>query len=335
MALPKQVQAQANAVAEFDKSLQQPPAADPGTPQPEGPNAQAAPPQQVQEPAQPVVEPTKPQEDPEPTWRQRYLSLQGQFNKLVPALQGEVSDLKGMVADLQVQLQKAQTASPAPAPEPAVSEELVTKQDVEVFGEDLVNLARRVAKEESGKREGTLRQQISELQSQLAEAKGQVGEVAQNQALTAQQRFFKDLQRALPTWETVQATSECQAWLATRIPGTPATWDQALKDAAGRRDVDAVMEVFSTFFDKHPALNPNAPAPAKPTSSTARELERQVAPTRTAASAQPQAKTVYSAAEYERESMRLVRLMREGKRDESVQLQAELDAALAEGRIRP
>ena len=65
---------------------------------------------------------------------------------------------------------------------------------------------------------------------------------------TANELFLDGLTRALPTWKQVQATDECQAWLASRIPGSRATWNDSLLDAANRHDVDAVMEVFAADF---------------------------------------------------------------------------------------
>jgi hypothetical protein len=134
----------------------------------------------------------------------------------------------------------------------------------------------------------------------------------------------------------VQATAECQEWLGNRIPGTTVTWDMALKDAASRRDVKTVLEVFENFFSKHPTLNPSAPAPEPAPAPAKQELQRQVAPSKSSASA-PTANTkrTYTGAEYQVESNRLMRLMQKGALDEANRLEAELNAALVEGRVTP
>lgn len=329
MALPKQVQAQAAALEEYEKQVAAAKeAAEPKpteTP-PVDPPPDPKPVEQAKEPAN--AEPPK-SEDDSPTWRQRYLSLQGQYNSQVPTLQGQVQQLTEQVKQLTETLEQNQQ-KPADAPKQS---ELVTKTDVEAFGEDLVDLARRIAREEFGNRETKYIQKIEALEGQLAVAKGEVDNVAQSQARTANERFFDGLTAALPTWESVQATAECQDWLATRIPGTSATWDTALKQAAATRDVAAVVEVFEVFFEKHPELNPKAKAAAN---STKQELQRQVAPGKSSASsAQPTQKRVYTPSEYEAESMRQLRLMQTGKMDEAMRIESELNAALAEGRIRP
>lgn len=333
MALPKQVQAQADALEQYERqvaearSAQQPkPAEAPNNP-PKDPEASAPAPAPAPAPA----EAPKPSDDDSSTWRQRYLSLQGQYNSQVPALQQQVHTLTDSVAQLTQQL-KAKEA-PAPATEPDA--ELVTRKDVDAFGEDLVDLARRIAKEEFGKRESKYIKQIEALQGQLAEAKGQVGEVVETTAKSANERFFETLDARLPGWDKVQATAECQEWLGTRIPGTAVTWDAALKEAARARDVKAVLEVFEAFFEKHPTLNPKAPAPAP--APTKQELQRQVAPSKSAAAAPSvsSSKRVYTGAEYQAESNRLMRLMQQGKAAEVAQLEGELNAALAEGRVVP
>jgi hypothetical protein len=332
MALPKQVQAQADALEQYERQVadarkaNEPKPDDPPPDSPKDPQGSAPAPAPAPAPA----DPPKPADDDSNTWRQRYLSLQGQYNSQVPALQQQVQTLTESVSQLTQQLKVKEATPPEPAPEA----DLVTKKDVDAFGEDLVDLARRIAKEEFGKRETKYLKQIDALQGQLAEAKGQVGEVVESTAKSANERFFEALDSRLPGWDKVQATAECQEWLGTRIAGTTVTWDMALKDAAGRRDVKTVLEVFENFFAKHPTLNPNAAAPAP--APAKQELQRQVAPSKSSASS-PTANTKrsYTGAEYQAESMRLMRMMQKGQVEEAGRLDAELNAALAEGRVTP
>lgn len=332
MALPKQVQDQADALEAYEKAVAEAKATEPNQAVTQEAEPATEPVQQSQEPVS--AEPVKSVED-DPnslTWRQRYQSLQGQFNSQVPALQQQVRQMTDSVEQLTARLEAAEAAKAAPKePEPS---ELVTKTDVEAFGEDLVDLARRIAKEEFGRRESTYVKQIEALEGKLAEAKGTVGEVVQSQAASAQERFFENLTTALPTWEAVQATDQCQTWLSSRIPGSTATWNDALVGAAGRRDVSAVVEVFDAFFERYPALNPKA---KQQDADTARqELNRQVAPGKSSASTStPTSRRTYTGAEFQSESMRLMRLQQKGSNDDAARLDAELNAALAEGRVKP
>ena len=326
MALPKQVQAQADAVEQYEKQVAEAQAQEPT--QTDSPPIQPAP--FSDSPSEPAVDSSKPADPDSAAWRQRYLSLQGQYNSQVPALQQQVQQLSETLNHLTERLKAAEEATPQPAQE---SPELVTKIDVETFGADLVDLARRIAKDEFGKRESKYVKQIEALEGQLADATGKVGQVAQSQAQTVKDRFFEDLDRRVPGWDQVQATEECQTWLSTRIPGTSATWDQALKEAAAKRDVSAVEELFGAFYERHPTQDPRAKA--KPNSNR-QELQRQIAPGKsTAQAATPQSRRTYTGADYQAESMRLMRFMQKGQNDAATQLEAELNAALAEGRVVP
>ena len=328
MALPKQVAAQAAEVEAFEKQVAE--ARRPQEPKPEP----DAPPETQQEQAkesspQPVAAPSVKADD-SAVWEQRYRSLQGQYNAQVPVLQQQIRELTATVSTLTDELKREREAKQPAKQEPA---ELVTKSDVETFGEDLVDLARRIARDEFGRRESKYQERIEELKQELAQAKGQVGEVAQTQARSAQQSFFDALSAKLPNWEQVQATAECQDFLRSTIPGTRMTWDAALKQAGAERDLNAVLEVFGAFFAKHPTLDPNKAKQTQPAPS--KDLARQVAPGKSAASAAQPQKRVYTSAEYESEGDRVVKLMRTGQREEAMRLEQELDAALAEGRVMP
>lgn len=332
MALPKQVQAQIDAVEEFEKQVAEARAAD--EPKPESPPEQPTDsPQPEAQPREPeATDPVKQQDEDPAVWRQRYLSLQGQYNSQVPTLQRQVQQLTDTVSQLTEQLQASQQQKAVEEPEVSKSD-LVTKDDVETFGADLVDLARRIADEQFGKRESKYIRQIEALEEQLAEAKGQVGEVAQSQAQSAAERFFTDLDSTVPGWEQIQAAEESQAWLTSRIPGTSVTWDAALKDAAARRDIGAVKEVFDALFERHPHLDPKAKQRTNP---ARQELQRQVAPGKSSATnTTPQSRRSYTGADYQAESLRLLRLMKSGQIEEAGRLEAELNAALAEGRVTP
>ena len=315
MPAPEQLKRQEQYVEEFDKALAAA-AANP-TPEPE-----PEPPAPAPEPASPA---TPNNEDD--IWKQRYLSLQGVYNSQVPTLQKQVSDLTAMVSSL-----KEAQAARAPEPPPP-DNSLVTEKDVQAFGDDLVDMVRRVTKEQTRAYEA----EIAALKQKLQAAEQNVGQVVETQVQDRRQGFFAKLDGALPTWEAIQATPEAQAFLRTRIPGSTSTWNDVLVGASQRLDADAALEVFGTMLAANPKLNPNQPAQPQRREQARSELERQVAPQRSAAGAptQPAAGRTYTMKEYSDESMRVVRLMQAGKEKEAQALEAELNAALTEGRLKP
>lgn len=250
------------------------------------------------------------------------------FNQQVPALQQELKEVKE-------ELKKVTEAKATTPAEPAKPEgELVTDQDVTAFGSDLIDVIRRGARDEIAKMSERYENTIKSLETKLAAATQSVTQVAQSQAESAQSQFFETLEARLPNWEGIQGSAECQNWLGSHAPGTKYSWNDVLVSAAERHDVNAVMEVFDEFFKLHPALRPGQkPKPAPRNQS---ELERQVTPQKSHASAPTPAasKRVYTSQDYASESMKVIRLMQQGKRAEADALEAELNAAITENRIR-
>lgn len=318
MALPKQVQQQAKEAEEFDKLVEA--ANQPPTPAEEPPKEQVAAPAETKPPEQPKPEP----------WEQRYRSLQGQFNQMVPTLQAQIKELQGKLTELQ-------TKPPESPKSSEKLESLVSSKDVEAFGEDLVDLARRIAREEFGTRESGYKQEIAALREQLAATTGKVESVTEAASRTQGEMFYDRLTQALPNWQQLQSTDECQAWLATRVPGTQMIWNDALQSAAQAGSLDGVLEVFNEFIARHPQHNPKRPAPAPQPNPARAELQRQVAPakSRSAGSSAGGEKRVYTSAEYSAESMKQLRLFQSGQYDQASALEAELNAAVAEGRVQP
>lgn len=317
--LPKQLQAQADAAEQWDKSNNPQEVTEPAVKV--EPTSEAAPEPTVA-PAPVVQEPTKPAD---PQWEHKFKTLQGMYNAHVPALQQQVKELSAKVEELG----KAPPVKPAePDDKP-----LVTSQDEEAFGKDLLDVARRIAKEEFSRERKEYQKMISTLNDKLEKTSGKVGEVVESNQRNSFDAFLDKLANRLPNWEQIQATDECQTWLDTRVPGTHITWDAALKNAANNQDVGSVVEVFGEFFKQYPQHNP-----VKPSVEQKSGLESQVSPNKARGGqgpAAPAAKKIYSAQEYSDESMKQLRFTKAGKHKEAEAIERELNAALLEGRVTP
>lgn len=333
MGLPSQIQRQLEAAEQLQKQVYEPPA--PETTEETGdaaPNeSESQAPAVTQEPVAPAAEPKN---DEYAQLEQRYRSLQGMWQ----GMNARLAKAEEANAELLKKLDEATSKLSAAAPATAApkTSQLVTEQDAEAFGTDLIDLARRVAKEQFGEREQQLLGKIDKLEQLLAAQDQRLGSVAETQVATAQERFYAALDTALPTWEQIQATPECQTWLKSRVPGTRATWNDALVASAEEHDSARALEVFSTFLAAHPTLDPRRQKPAPEQSRKAEQLQRQVAPSKSgAATATPEGKKVYSAAEWSREMDRVVALGKARQYDEAAAIENELNAALAEGRVTP
>lgn len=334
MGLPAQIQRQLDAADEIHKQVYEAPPAQPAENDEAAPPPEAAgqPGSETPAPAAPAAEP---KHDEYAQLEQRYRSLQGMWQSATARLTKAEEANTELLKKLEEALKKLE-AAPAPAPSAASKSQLVTDQDAEAFGTDLIDLARRVAKEQFSEREQALMGQIEELKQRLTTQDQRLGTVAQTQVATAQERFYAALDSSLAQWEQIQATPECQEWLKSRVPGTRTTWNDALLAAADEHDAARAMEVFNTFLALHPKLDPRKSKETPPEPSRNEQLQRQVAPAKSGnASAPPAGKKVYSAAEWGSEMDRVVRMNKARQYDDATALENELNAALAEGRVTP
>jgi hypothetical protein len=299
MALPKQVEQEIAAIEALEKQMQAP-ATSEETPEVEQPSAVEPVAAEV-EPTQ-VVEPVAPEVD----WEHKYRTLAGKFDAEVPRLHAQVRELTEQIRSLQ-----STPPEPAKIQEPTGSR-LVTDHDRESFGDDLIDLQRRVAQEVAGKYE----QQIAALEQRLMQTGNQVGEMT----------FEQKLHRAVPDFEAINADPRWVAWLDEFSPELRGPRRTVAQQAYANGDIDGVLHYVNLFRAQT--------QPKKPDTRKS-ELERQVAPTRNAASgnaAAPQGKT-YSYAGWQTALSQVDALVARGKYVEAQQLEAELTAAVQQGRV--
>lgn len=321
MDLPKAIQAQLDEAAEIEKQLNQPET--PPEPTDTEPVADPAP-----EPAPDVVQQSEPasepkQEVPEDTWERRFKTLAGKYEAETPRLHQQIRDLQTQLESQAKALIELQSR-PVPAPEPV--KPLVTADDEESFGADLVNLMRRVASEATT----TVADRMARLEaaaSQINTLQQKVSEVSTSQAQTAEERFYAKIAEAVPDWQEVDKDDRWLAWLGEYDPILGAPRQNALNAAGEAMDSGRIIAMFNQWK----ALNvvPQQQAAAQ----TQAELQRQVAPSKSkATTATPATEKTWSADEYERAFD--PRLRATMSNDEVAKLQAEADRAAAEGRVR-
>lgn len=320
MALPRQVEAQLKELEEIEKQLaaQQNPQATPEEPAPQ-PAEPAEPTQNIEPVApQPEVKPEKPVEPevPEETWQQKYKTLKGMYDAEVPRLHSDIRDLKS-------QMDKLQKAAEAPKPEakPAAQPtKLVTDADVQAFGEDLIEVQRKVAREVAAEFRGELdamKAENEKLREQLNMTGSQVSEAS----------FEQRLYRLVPDFQTVNTDERWINWLNEVDPLLRAPRKSVAQEAFNTGDAEAVAHYIGMFKA--------SVAPAEQPSDKAAELEKQIQPKRSATNApvSQQAKT-YTDAQIQKMFQKSVEMSSRGQRDEAMKLEAEIDAAYREGRVR-
>lgn len=365
-ALPKQVRQQidrANEIADELARLQrgeggdgQQPAGDtpppgssvPGNPPGGGDAGDATPPAGGQPPAE--------------GWEQRYRVLQGKYNAEVPRLQRQVNEQTNSIRSMQDQLtatqnllaslsQQQRGAPPAgDSPQPAAPVRLVKDEEVKEFGADLVDLMRRVVREESATFIPEIDRRIAPVAQRVDQAAQTAQHAAQSAARSSQQTVLDMLTERVPNWQQLNSDAEFLNWLDEVDPFSGAQRGALLQQAYQAHDGPRVVAFFSGFLKEHAAVTPPAnqgqppagqqqqqvqqPAAQRPTQRTLDDFVAPGTPKPGAANAPDgSGKRVWSRAEIGKfYSDRSAGRYKDPK--EAAKIEADIFAAQREGRIR-
>lgn len=274
----------------------------------------------IPEPAEAVPEPEKelvsnvvelkPAE--EESWKSRYLTLQG----MQKADARSHKELKQQFERLQEQVAEMQT-------KPVVTPSLVTPDEEIEFGKDLIDVQRRIAREEIT----PVLAQVTKLTQENKELREQLGQTG---AQIASSDFEHRLFAAVPDFDAVNADPKWVAWLDEIDPILRAPRRNVAQAAFERGDLEATV----AYVDLFKALA--KPAKTEP-STAAAELQSQVAPSKSSSNASAStAKQVatYTEAEAGKLFDKVGQLYRQGKTKEASELDTEITLAYHEGRVR-
>jgi len=240
------------------------------------------------------------------------------YDAEVPRLHAQVKELQNYVGQLRQQVE----AKPDPVPTQSTStprESLVTDDDVEAFGKDLIEVQRKVAREVSMEFRSeldALKVENNELRKQMQQTGNQVGEVS----------FEQRLYHTVPDWSALNSDPKWIAWLDEFDPMLRAPRRSAAQNAYNTGDAEGVAYYVKMFKDANVAPKSD---------DRQAELERQVQPTRNASVQTPvsQKGRTYTTRDVEKMFLKLKDLNIAHKYDEAKKLEAEIDSAYVEGRV--
>ena len=317
MAMPKQVQAQIAEIEAYEKALEA--QQNPHTEELDTETEVVAEVAASTKPEKAKPADTSPTDVEEETFKQKYKTLTGKYDAEVPRLHQQVREMTEVTKQLQAQLQ-ALKVEPT-KPKEKVS--LVTDADRAEFGEELLDVQRRVAREVSEEYSGRLEQQdavIQKLQDDLAATGSQVGEVG----------FSQRLNIAVPDFPQIDNDERWVSWLNEHDPMLRGPRRVQAQQAFDAGDVEAIAHYVSLWKETLAA-----PADARPNQA---ELEKQVAPNRSANSVRTQSTAqnskVYSPRDADRAWEKVRTLNTRGQYAEAEKLEADLTVAYMEGRVR-
>lgn len=288
------------------------------------------------EPASPVTPPGNEPPPAEKTWppeveleMQRIRSAEGRRRA---ALEQQLSQAADRMSILENRLNELASAPPpAPVAPPAPPTRLVTEEEENNFGTEMLDVIGRRARE-------TISPELAELRAMMAGIEQKLTGTAEAQKQTSRQSMLGKLNSDLPEWKQINVQPEFKAWLALPDPYFGVSRLGALKTAFEQNDTARVLNFFNGFVSELAASTPaNDPEIISPAPPARPSLETLAAPGRARSSAQPTApaeKQIITTADIDAFYAAVRKGLYNGREAEKLSLEQELFAAQREGRVR-
>lgn len=331
--VPAAVARAAAAADDLHKSAYKPDATPPAPAPAPAPNPAPAPVSAATPPAPapaPAPAPPIPETGNGDSWERRFQASEGRLrkaNETITQQQGTISALEGRLANMEGMMARLQAAPPAPAPSPDVDPKklLVTKEEIEAYGPDFMDVVARVARQQNG-----------DLLNEIAELKQQLGGVTTHVVQDARERMFTKMDEVLPKWREQNTDPKFLAWLRLPEVYSGVSRQELLKQALAQNNADRVLNFFKGFLAEEATVAP--PASAAPSSDGRPSLEDLAAPGRAKSEAVPpsgpSAKPTITRAQIAQFYADVRAGKYKGRDQEKNQAEAEIFAAEREGRIR-
>jgi hypothetical protein len=343
--IPKNIRDQAAAAEALHKQAY----AEPQPEQQPQPEPQPQPEATLQPEQQPQPEPEpQPRQDPpdadenSQTWKHKFLSMQGRWQGSQKQL-GEMTEINSQLANelratqqlLEQNSSQARTDSSRQHQQTGhPHEKLITPQDVDTYGQEMIDVVQRAAREAVGP-------EIDALRGENAELKKRV--------LTTGQRDVQALlARDIPNWVAINRSPEFAQWLSLRNIYTGQVRREMLNAAYQAANAPTVVQLFKDFLTEVRATGGTPPASQRqqqpPSSQTeaprqpAMQLETLAAPGRARPapgdSSVPAEKPIYTRALISKNYSDRRRGLWNGRDNDWNMLEADMIAAGNEGRVR-
>ena len=289
-------------------------------------------PQSAPEPPQPAPQPAPaPTAPPEPpNYEHMYNSMKGRYD----AAQRTIGGMQEQMGQLGDELMRTQqlfrgNVNPSSTLPGDIKPAYVTAEDVNNFGEPLIDLTKRAALEAVAPTLTALQDENRRLNQQVNQQR--------------QQNIYEKLDEAMPTWRDVNSNPRWLSWLRLRDFNSAPLRQEQLNRAMQAADAPRVLDFFKRFQDEEVATGQMpAPQPSQPPNSEPRAaaipLTTLAAPGRpnpaSGNSQVPDSKPVYTHQDI-RDFYDYVRKgVYVGQEPLKQQIEADIFAAQREGRVR-
>jgi hypothetical protein len=288
--LPQQLRTQ---IAEAEQLRTQMNSSEPPAPTPQEPEPAPA------EPAAPAAatRPAAPPPAEEETDAQKLRSAQGRLEQALN-INRQMNDRMAQMEQALLRLQ-AEGVQPPPGPQPPAKPQLVTPEEVADFGEDLLNVVGKRAREEYAP-------EFEQLASRLRQLETRVDGTTTVIQRTQQQEMYDTLAGEVSNWRDINRSEDFKIWLQHPDMLSGRRRHDLLMEAFSRHETPRVVAFFKGFLTEAagPPQNPQAREPSAPPlsgnghASGKPSLEDFAAPGRARSAPQelPPDKPVYTAA---------------------------------------
>jgi hypothetical protein len=257
---------------------------------------------QAPEPVQNEQQSAPPAED---KWEHKFKVIEGKYKAEVPRLAAQIRELSQKVEILSAENEELKSRPATPA------QSLISPEDREKYGDDLLDVIKRAAKEEIGAKDAeitTLKRQLESINSTTAKQ----FEVS----------FYDRLGQLVPDWPVINDDANFHEWLDEYDELTGERRQDLLTKAENSKDADRVAR----FFTKWKAQKESSKA------TTQQALAAQVAPDAVKVVKPPAGKRFFTRGEIADFYARARR--GEINPKDVVAMEAEIHAASIEGRVR-
>lgn len=274
-AVRKQVEEADKLIAEMSKAQEADPDDSPAEMPTEVPEAHAKEAQQIK---QREPEPEAKRED----WKQKYSVLKGKYDAEVPRMADDIRELKQMLQQSREESikthAKLEALSQRPAEKSQPAAPLVTAEEIDQFGPDLIDVVERVAKQAVAP---YVDQKFNEVSSTVKQVNESVANSQKSMAELARERLYSALDNKVADWETINKEPAFLEWLKGEDGFSGQPRGATLRAAFERNDAERVVKFFKSFQAENAVGNddPGSDAPVAETQQESRpNLDNLVAP---------------------------------------------------------
>lgn len=201
--------------------------------------------------------------DPIAVMQQQHAAAMTQLRNEMAQTNAQLQDVLGKYNTAQQQIAQLQDATQPPTADPdpePIRHTLLSREEIDDYGEDMVGMVQKAARE-------VFQPELDKLRRENAELVKRVGEVGKTTETVAQVQTANTVEGLLtsnlPEWRKINRDPEFLSWLSEVDPLMNVKKHDALKHAYANGDANRVLAFFQGFLASRPQPQPEPePDPA-------------------------------------------------------------------------